>query len=46
MKSKNELKESDIENRVCYYFDGIINSIKINFNNISLNKKLYENIFV
>ena len=31
---------------VCYYFDDIINSTKINFNNILLNKKLYINISV
>ena len=46
MKSKNELKEIDIENRVCYYFDDIINGAKINFSNILLDKKLYENISV
>ena len=40
MKSKNELKEIDIKNRVCY-FDDIIN-----FCNIFLDKKLYENISV
>ena len=44
MKSKNKLKEIDIKNRVCYYFDDIINGSKINFSNILLNKKLYENI--
>ena len=46
MKSKNELKENDIENRVCYYFDDIINGTKINFNNILLDIKLYENISI
>ena len=44
MKSKNQLKEIDIKNRVCYYFDDIINGTKINFSNILLDKKLYENI--
>ena len=44
MKSKNELKEIDIKSRVCYYFDDIINGTKINFSNIWLDKKLYENI--
>ena len=33
MKSKNELKEIDIQNRVCYYFEDIINGSKINFSN-------------
>ena len=46
MKSKNELKENDIENRVCYYFDDIINGTKINFNNIFLDINLYENISI
>ena len=34
MKSENELKEIDIKNRVCYYFDDITNGTKINFSNI------------
>ena len=46
MKSKNELKEIDIKNRVCYYFDNIINDTKFNLSNILLDKKLYENISV
>ena len=29
---------------MCYYFDDIVNGTKINFSNILLNKKLYENI--
>ena len=35
MESKDELKEIDIKNRACYYFDDIIKDY---------NKKLYENI--
>ena len=46
MKSKNKLKEIDIKNRVCYYFEDIINGTKIDFTNILINKKLYENISV
>ena len=46
MKSKNELKESDIKDRVCYYFDDIINGTKVNFSNSLLDKKSYENISV
>ena len=46
MKTKNELKESDIKNRVCYYFNDIINGTKNNFSNILLDKKFYENISV
>ena len=46
MKSKNESKEIDIKNRVCYYCNDIINGTKINFSNILLEKNLYENISV
>ena len=46
MKSKNELKGIGIKNRVCCYFDDMINGTKMNFSNISLNQKLYENISV
>ena len=44
MESKEKLKEIDIKNRVCYYFDDIINAIDINFDNVLLNEKLFENI--
>ena len=46
MKSKNELKEADIKNCVCYYFDDIIKGSKINFSNTLLDKKLYESIWL
>ena len=46
MKTKNESKEIDIKSHVCYYFDDILNGTKINFSNILLDKKLYENISV
>ena len=46
MESKNEFKEIDIKNHVCYYFDDIINGTDINFSNILLDKKSYENISV
>ena len=38
MESKNELKEIDIKNRACYYFNDTINGTYINFNDISLDK--------
>ena len=44
MKSKNELKEIDIKNRVCYYYYEIINGKKNNFSNILLDKN-YLKIF-
>ena len=31
---------------MCYYFNDTINNTKINFSNILLHKKLYENISV
>ena len=43
MRSNNKLKEIGIKNRVCYYFDNIINGTKENSNNILIHKK-YENI--
>ena len=46
MKSKSELKKIGIKNCLCNYFDDIVNGTKINFSNILLNKKLYENISV
>ena len=36
----------DIKNRTCFYFDDIIRSFFINFDNILLDKKLYENVLV
>ena len=43
---KNELKEINIKNRACYYFDVIINGTDISFSDILLDEKLYENILV
>ena len=39
MESKEELKETDIKNRTCYYFDDIIRDIDFDFNNNLLDKK-------
>ena len=46
MESKGELKEIDTKNRAHYHFDYIIRDFDINFDNILLDKKLYENISV
>ena len=46
MESKDELKEIDIKNRTCYYFNDIINGTDINFSDILLDEKLHENISV
>ena len=48
MESKNELKETDVKNRTCYYFDDIIRLLDrdIEFNTILLDKKLSEEKFL
>ena len=40
MKNKNELEEIHIKNSACYCFGDTVNGTKINFSNISLDKKL------
>ena len=47
MKSKSELRETDIKNGVRYYFDNIINGTEINFRNNFLDKtymKIFQSI--
>ena len=44
--SKDKLKEIDITNRTCYYFDDVIKDIDVNFSNILSDEKLYENTSV
>ena len=39
MESQDELKEVDVKNRTCYYFDDIVRVIDIDFNDILLNEK-------
>ena len=46
MKSKNEIKETDIKNRTCYYFDDIITDRDIYSVDILLDDFLDENISV
>ena len=50
MESKDELKEIDMKNCTCYYFDDIITVRGIYFSDILLDKKLYkekyENILI
>ena len=43
---KDELKETDIKNRKCYYFDDIITNTDIYSADILLDEKIYENISV
>ena len=42
MESKHELKETDITNCMCYYFDDIIKDRNIYSIHILLDKKSYE----
>ena len=46
MENEDELKEIDIKNRTCYYFDDIIKDVDIYFSDFWLYEKLYENISV
>ena len=52
MESKNELREIDIENRACYYFDDImrVKDREIGFSDIlsdnTIYKEKYENILI
>ena len=46
MESKNEFKKIDIKNCTYYYFDVIIRVEDIDFFNILLEEKSYENILI
>ena len=44
MEGKNKLKEIDIKNRTCHYFDNI-NKIEDFYINIVIDEKPYKNVF-
>ena len=46
MESKDELKETDMKDRICYYFNDIMRVIDIDFSDILLDEKSYENILI
>ena len=46
MESNDKLKEIDIRNRKCYYFDDIAKIENFDFDSILLDEKSYENILV
>ena len=46
MKSNDQLKEIDIRNRTCYYFDDIIKIEDFDLNNIFKDEKSHKNILV
>ena len=43
MESNNKLKETDIKNRICYYFDNIIKFKDFDFNNILIDENFIYN---
>ena len=44
MESNDKLKDIDIKNRTCYYFDDITKIEDFGINKILIDEKLYENI--
>ena len=46
MDSNDELRETDIKNRICYYFDDIIKIENFNLDNILIDEKSYKSILV
>ena len=46
MEINDKLKEIDIKNRTCCYFDDIIKIEYIDLDNISIKEKSFENILV
>ena len=44
MESKNELKEIDIINCTCYYFDDIVKIENLDLDNILMDEKSYKNV--
>ena len=46
MDSSDELKETDIKNIKCYYFDNIIKIEDLDLDNILIDEKSYKNILV
>ena len=44
MKSDNELKEIDIKNRMCYYFNDIMRVVDIDFYKLLLDERSNKNI--
>ena len=42
----NDLRKTDIKNRICYYYNGIININDIDLENILLGEKSYKNMCI
>ena len=45
MESNDKLKEIDIKNRTCYYFDDIIKMEDFDLNNMLIDKKSLKILF-
>ena len=43
MESSNKLRETDVKNHTCYYFDDIVNVNDLHLDNILLDEKTYKN---
>ena len=46
MDNNDELKQTDIKIRTCYYFDDVIKIEDFNLDNILIDEKSYENVLV
>ena len=46
MESKNELKEIDIKNCTCYYFEDIVKIENLDLDNILMDEKSYKNVWL
>ena len=46
MESNDKLKEINIKNRTCYYFDDKIKIGDIDFDNFIMDEKLYDDILI
>ena len=42
----NEIKDVNMENHTCYFFDGIININNFDPNNIKIDEKSYKDILI
>ena len=46
MENNDELKETDIKNRTCCYFDDIIKILDFDVDNILIYEKSYKNVLL
>ena len=46
MENEDELNKTDIKNRTCYYFHDIMRVLDIDFSDVLLSEKSYENILI